>query len=89
MNSKLNSAIFASIITSIMVVGSSSVFEQVLAQEGAITLEDFVNETMPGVNATTSNATLAYAQEGFTTKDLINETKEMANATTSNTTLIQ
>jgi hypothetical protein len=58
------------------------------AQEGAITPEGSVNDTMSGQNASQwANATLAFAQEGFQTEDLINETIDIGNTTTSNATL--
>src|SRR5829696_10170807 len=59
------------------------------AQEGAITPEGSVNDTMSGQNASqwSTNATLAFAQEGFQTEDLVNETIDIGNTTTSNATL--
>jgi hypothetical protein len=77
---------FALIATGI----STTAFVNVLAQEGAITPEGSVNDTMSGQNASqwATNATLAFAQEGFQTEDLINETIDMGNNTaTSNATL--
>ena len=60
----------------------------ILAQEGAIMPGGSVNDTMSGKNATQwANATLAFAQEGFTTKDLVNETIDLGNSSTSNATL--
>ena len=69
---------------------STTTFVNVLAQEGAITPEGSVNDTMSGQNASqwVTNATLAFAQEGFETEDLVNETIDMGNnTTTSNATL--
>src|SRR5918995_1346298 len=59
------------------------------AQEGAITPEGSVNDTLSGQNASqwATNATLAFAQEGFQTEDLVNETIDIGNTTTSNATL--
>ena len=80
-----------SILTFALITAISSiVFVNVLAQEGAITSEGSVNDTMSGQNASqwASNATLAFAQEGFQTDDLINETIDIGNNTAiSNATL--
>ncbi|HET8858229.1 MAG TPA: plastocyanin/azurin family copper-binding protein [Nitrososphaeraceae archaeon] len=60
------------------------------AQEGAITPEGTINDTMSMGNDTSMmmNATLAFAQEGFQTEDLVNETIDLGNNTaTSNATL--
>ena len=66
----------------------SSIENYIYAQEGAITPEGSINDTMSGENATEwANATLAFAQEGFTTEDLINETIDLGNSSTSNATL--
>ena len=85
MESKTYSTIFVtSILTFALITAISSiVFVNVLAQEGAITPEGSVNDTMSGQNASqwASNATLAFAQEGFQTDDLINETIDMGNNT--------
>jgi hypothetical protein len=86
MESKIHSTIF---LTSILVFASiatgisTTAFVNVLAQEGAITPEGSVNDTMSGQNASqwATNATLAFAQEGFQTDDLINETIDMGNNT--------
>jgi hypothetical protein len=52
-----------------LVVGlsASTIFVNVLAQEGAITPEGSVNDTLSGQNASqwATNATLAFAQEGM------------------------
>jgi hypothetical protein len=93
MESKTYSTIFVtSILTfALIAIGiSTTAFVNVLAQEGAITPEGSVNDTMSGQNASqwASNATLAFAQEGFQTDDLINETIDIGNNTAiSNATL--
>lgn len=92
MESKTYSTIFVtSILTFALITAIPSiVFVNVLAQEGAITPEGSVNDTMSGQNASqwASNATLAFAQEGFQTDDLINETIDIGNNTAiSNATL--
>ena len=86
MESKTYSTMF---VTSILVFAliatgiSTTAFVNVLAQEGAITPEGSVNDTMSGQNASqwAANATLAFAQEGFQTDDLINETIDIGNNT--------
>ena len=61
---------------------NTETFVNVLAQEGTITSEGTVNDTMSGENATQwVNATLVFAQEGFTTEDLVNETIDLGNDT--------
>ena len=93
METKTYSAIFtiSAILAFALIAGIiPSTFVNVLAQEGAITPEGSVNDTMSGQNASqwATNATLAFAQEGFQTEDLINETIDMGNNTaTSNATL--
>ena len=92
MESKTYSTLFVtSILTFALITAIPSiVFVNVLAQEGAITPEGSVNDTMSGQNASqwASNATLAFAQEGFQTDDLINETIDIGNNTAiSNATL--
>ena len=71
------------------ILGANSGNHYAFAQEGAITPEGSVNDTMSGQNASqwATNATLAFAQEGFQTEDLVNETIDIGNATTSNATL--
>jgi hypothetical protein len=85
MESKTHSIIvITSILTFALITAIPSVvFVNVLAQEGAITPEGSVNDTMSGQNASqwAANATLAFAQEGFQTDDLINETIDMGNNT--------
>jgi hypothetical protein len=86
MESKIHSTIFlTSILASALIATgiSTTAFVNVLAQEGAITPEGSVNDTMSGQNASqwATNATLAFAQEGFQTDDLINETIDMGNNT--------
>ena len=93
METKTYSAIFtiSAILAFALIAGIiPSTFVNVLAQEGAITPEGSVNDTMSDQNASqwATNATLAFAQEGFQTEDLINETIDMGNNTaTSNATL--
>ena len=85
MNSKINSVVIPSILAFalIAVAGIPTAFVNVLAQEGAITPEDSINDTMSGENATQwANATLAFAQEGFQTEDLVNGTIDFGNDTT-------
>jgi hypothetical protein len=87
MKSKIYSTIVTSLILAFALIAagiSTPAFENVFGQEGAITPEGSVNDTMSGKNATQwANATLAFAQEGFTTKDLVNETIDLGNDTTS------
>jgi hypothetical protein len=69
MNSKLNSIVITSILAFVLIAaaGLSTPFENVLGQEGAITPEGSVNDTMSGQNASQwTNATLAFAQEDDT-----------------------
>lgn len=93
MESKTYSTIFVTSILTFALIAtgiSTTAFVNVLAQEGAITPEGSVNDTMSGQNASqwASNATLAFAQEGFQTDDLINETIDIGNNTAiSNATL--
>ena len=90
MNSKIHSILISSILAFALIAGTgiSTAFVNVLAQEGAITPEGSINDTMSGENATQwANATLAYAQEGFTTEDLVNETIDLGNDTMMNATL--
>ena len=54
-------------------------YEQIIANANA--------ETDVKPKSRIMNATLAFAQEGFTTKDLVNETIDMGNSTMSNATL--
>jgi hypothetical protein len=85
MESKIYSTVISSSILAFALIAagiSTPAFENVLGQEGAITPEGSVNDTMSGKNATEwANATLAFAQEGFTTKDLVNETIDLGNDT--------
>ena len=87
MKSKIYSIVISSSILAFALIAagiSTPAFENVFGQEGAITPEGSVNDTMSGKNATQwANATLAFAQEGFTTKDLVNETIDLGNDTTS------
>src|ERR671910_702022 len=71
------------------ILGSNPGHHYAFAQEGAITPEGSVNDTLSGQNASqwATNATLAFAQEGFQTEDLVNETIDIGNTTTSNATL--
>ena len=93
MKSKTYSTIFVTSILTFALIAtgiSTTAFVNVLAQEGAITPEGSVNDTMSGQNASqwASNATLTFAQEGFQTDDLINETIDIGNNTAiSNATL--
>ena len=93
MESKTYSTIFVTSILTFALIAtgiSTTAFVNVLAQEGAITPEGSVNDTMSGQNASqwASNATLTFAQEGFQTDDLINETIDIGNNTAiSNATL--
>jgi|SRR5215204_1658135 len=83
-------SILASALITAAGISTTPPFVHVLAQEGAITQEGSVNDTMSGQNASqwATNATLAFAQEGFQTEDLVNETIDMGNTTTtSNATL--
>ena len=86
MNSKIHSIVISSILAFALIAaagGISTASVNVLAQEGAITPEGSINDTMSGENATQwANATLAFAQEGFTTEDLVNETIDLGNDTT-------
>jgi hypothetical protein len=85
MNSKNHSIVISSILAFALMAGAgiSTAFVNVFAQEGAITPEGSINDTMSGENATQwANATLAFAQEGFTTEDLVNETIDLGNDTT-------
>ena len=83
MKSKTYSTIFVtSILTFALITAIPSiVFVNVLAQEGAITPEGSVNDTMSGQNASqwASNATLAFAQGDDTGLSMDNST--MMNAT--------
>ena len=83
MESKTYSTIFVtSILTFALITAIPSiVFVNVLAQEGAITPEGSVNDTMSGQNASqwASNATLAFAQGDDTGMSMDNST--MMNAT--------
>jgi nitrite reductase (NO-forming) len=54
-------------------------YEQIIASASAESDKNATSKTM--------NATLAFAQEGFTTEDLVNETIDMGNTTTMNATL--
>ena len=86
MKSKTYSTIFVTSILTFALIAtgiSTTAFVNVLAQEGAITPEGSVNDTMSGQNASqwAANATLAFAQEGFQTDDLINETIDIGNNT--------
>jgi hypothetical protein len=96
MESKIYSIVISSIILAFALIAagiSTPAFENVLGQEGAIT-PGGMNDTMGNESSTTSedksipgqmvtNATLAFAQEGFTTEDLVNETIDLGNDTTS------
>ncbi|HEY8522378.1 MAG TPA: hypothetical protein VIL14_01320 [Nitrososphaeraceae archaeon] len=83
-----NIILIAMVATFFITMSGSNLGNYILAQEGAITPEGSVNDTMSGKNATQwANATLAFAQEGFTTKDLVNETIDLGNSSTSNATL--
>jgi hypothetical protein len=85
MGSKTYSTIFVtSILTFALITAigiSTTAFVNVLAQEGAITPEGSVNDTMSGQNASqwASNATLAFAQGDDTGMSMDNST--MMNAT--------
>ena len=46
MNSKTNSIVITSILVFVLIAGIPTVFEHVLAQEGTITSEDSINDTM-------------------------------------------
>ncbi len=91
MDSKIHSIVIPSILAFALIATtgiSTTAFVTVLAQEGAITPEGSINDTMSGENATQwANATLAFAQEGFTTEDLVNETIDLGNDTMMNATL--
>ena len=91
MDSKIHSIVIPSILAFALIVTagiSTTAFVTVLAQEGTITPEGSINDTMSGENATQwANATLAFAQEGFTTEDLVNETIDLGNDTMMNATL--
>jgi len=91
MDSKIHSIVNPSILAFALIATagiSTTAFVNVLAQEGAITPEGSINDTMSGENATQwANATLAFAQEGFTTEDLVNETIDLGNDTMMNATL--
>jgi hypothetical protein len=83
MKSKINSIVISSLFVFAVFAGIPKAFENAFAQEGAITPEGTVNDTMSGENATQwANATLVFAQEGFTTEDLVNETINLGNDTT-------
>src|ERR671912_479978 len=83
-----NIILIVMVATFFITMSGSNLGNYILAQEGAITPEGSVNDTMSGKNATQwANATLAFAQEGFTTKDLVNETIDLGNSSTSNATL--
>ena len=70
MESKIYSIVISSSILAFALIASgipTTAFENVLEQEGAITPEGSVNDTMSGENATQwANATLAFAQEDDT-----------------------
>src|SRR5215204_5861926 len=77
-------SILASALITAAGISTTPPFVHVFTQEGS------VNDTMSGQNASqwATNATLAFAQEGFQTEDLVNETIDMGNTTTtSNATL--
>ncbi|MGZ5500967.1 MAG: hypothetical protein ACXWEW_07460 [Nitrososphaeraceae archaeon] len=80
MDSKLNSIEISSILVLALIAAEiPTIIENVFAQEGAITPEGSVNDTMSGGNATQwVNATLAFAQ---------NDTMSMDNSTMMNATL--
>ena len=81
MDSKLNSIVISSSILAFALIaaGIPTIIENVFAQEGVITPEGSVNDTMSGGNATQwANATLAFAQ---------NDTMSMDNSTMMNATL--
>lgn len=84
MESKTYSTIFVTSILTFALIAtgiSTTAFVNVLAQEGAITPEGSVNDTMSGQNASqwASNATLAFAQGDDTGLSMDNST--MMNAT--------
>jgi hypothetical protein len=83
MESKIYSTIvISSILTFALIAGViPAAFVNVLAQEGAITPEGSVNDTMSGQNASqwATNATLAFAQGDDTGMSIDNST--MMNAT--------
>jgi hypothetical protein len=94
MESKIHSTIVITSILAFALIATAGIsitsFVNVLAQESSITPEGSINDTMSGQNASqwASNATLAFAQEGFQTEDLVNETIDLGNNTgTSNATL--
>ena len=91
MNSKINSVVISSILAFALIPAagiSTTSFVNVFAQEGAITPEVSINDTISGENATQwANATLAFAQEDFQTEDLVNETIDLGNNTMMNATL--
>jgi hypothetical protein len=64
MKSKINSIVISSLFVFAVFAGIPKAFENAFAQEGAITPEGTVNDTMSGENATQwANATLAFAQQ--------------------------
>jgi hypothetical protein len=71
------------VTTLIVTIFGSNIGDYILAQEGAITPEGSINDTMSGKNATQwANATLAFAQEGaITPEGSINDTMSGKNAT--------
>ena len=89
MESKIHSTIFLTSILAFALIAavgiSTTTFVNVLAQEGAITPEGSVNDTLSGQNASqwATNATLAFAQEGFQPDDLVNETIDLGNNTST------
>jgi hypothetical protein len=67
MDSKTYSIIISSLLAFVLIPRIPTAFENISAQEGAITPEGSVNDTMSGGNATQwANATLAFAQEDNT-----------------------
>ncbi|MGZ5551606.1 MAG: hypothetical protein ACXWE7_12550 [Nitrososphaeraceae archaeon] len=77
MNSKTNSIVITSILVFVLIAGIPTVFENVFAQEGTITSEDSINDTMSSQNKTfTSNA-----NTDFSAVNAVNDTMSGENIT--------
>ena len=77
MNSKINSIVITSILVFVLIAEIPTVFEHVLTQEGTITPEDSINDTMSSQNQTFTSRT----NTDFSAVNAVNDTMSGENIT--------
>ena len=77
MNSKINSIVITSILVFVLIAEIPTVFEHVLTQEGTITPEDSINDTMSSQNQTFTSRT----NTDFSAVNAVNDTISNKNIT--------